>query len=64
MIAAPCWATEELLRDISLSTGNFRRERMQEPLEAYIEAFEQYRRSIEELLSASADLTKSRRRRR
>jgi hypothetical protein len=56
MTPPPVWTDEQLLADIDLATGIFRRERMQEPLEAYIEAFDRARGFVEDLLKTSADL--------
>ncbi|MGH9723253.1 MAG: XamI family restriction endonuclease [Bryobacteraceae bacterium] len=56
MIPPPRWTQEQLENDIQLAIANFRRERMQEPLEAYFDAFEEYRGFVEDLLEASVDL--------
>lgn len=56
MTPPPVWTGEQLLVDIDLAIGIFRRERMQEPLEAYIEAFDRARGFVEDLLKTSSDL--------
>ena len=56
MIPPTQWTNEQLRHDIDLAVGIFRRERMQEPLAAYIEAFDRAYGFSEQLLSASGDL--------
>lgn len=58
MIAPPRWTDDQLKEDIQRATAIFRRERMQEPLEAYLDAFEEYHRIVEDLLRSSVDLTR------
>jgi hypothetical protein len=58
MIAPPRWSSEQLSIDIQRARDLFRIERMQEPLEAYLKAFDEYRAVVEELLATSDDLTK------
>lgn len=57
MIPAPRWSAQELevarLRAIEL----FRQERLQEPLEAYLQAFENCQGAFEDLLETTIDLT-------
>lgn len=57
MIPPPRWTEEQLHRDVRSAIEIFRRERLQEPLQAYLDAFEQYQGFVEELLKASVDLT-------
>ena len=57
MIAPPVWTPEELSRDSDLAIEHFRRERMQEPLEQYLNAFDDYQGVVEELLETTVDLT-------
>lgn len=56
-VAPPRWTNEQLegLRQTAIEA--FRVERMQEPLEAYLEAFDEYRGAVEDLLEATVDLT-------
>jgi hypothetical protein len=51
------WTEEQLEADRLTAIEAFRVERMQEPLEAYLEAFDEYRGSVEDLLEATVDLT-------
>ncbi|MBX9604109.1 MAG: XamI family restriction endonuclease [Bryobacteraceae bacterium] len=56
MIQPPRWATEQLKKDLARAQEIFRQERLQEPLEAYLDAFERYQGSFENLLETSVDL--------
>jgi hypothetical protein len=56
MIAPPRWTDEQLEACIQVATGIFRRQRMQEPLESYLQAFAHYEGFVGELLAASANL--------
>ena len=56
MIERPHWSREQLEEDIERATANFRRERLEEPLDAYLDAFAEYESCYEKLLGASADL--------
>jgi XamI-like restriction endonuclease len=56
-IAPPRWSEEQLDADRLTAIEAFRVERMQEPLEAYLEAFDEYRGAVEDLLEATVDLT-------
>jgi hypothetical protein len=58
MIAPPRWTKEELEAQRVRSIELFRIERMQEPLEDYLEAFEEYQGAVETLLETSVDLLK------
>lgn len=53
----PEWSTDELRAELERSVEIFRRERMQEPLDDYLEAFEEYQGHFEVLLESSVDLT-------
>lgn len=57
MISPARWTEEELEQDVRRAVDNFRRERMQEPLGAYLDAFDGYQVFVEDLLEASVDLT-------
>ena len=50
MIDPPRWTAEELERDRQQAIGIFRRMRLKEPLEAYLELFDQYQGVFEDLL--------------
>jgi hypothetical protein len=51
------WTSEELEEARLASIEDFRRERMEEPLEDYLEAFDDYLGATEHLLEATVDLT-------
>ena len=51
MIAPPRWTDEQLEAGIQVATGIFRRERMHEPLESYLQAFANYEGFVRELLA-------------
>jgi hypothetical protein len=57
MIAPPRWNEQQLGEGLAKAKELFRQERMQEPLEAYLESFEQYQGAVEDLLETSVDLT-------
>lgn len=57
MIEPPVWTREELEADRAKAIGIFRKERMEEPLEDYLEAFDEYQGHIEELLETTVDLS-------
>lgn len=56
-ISPPVWTGDELEVASLASVRLFREERMEEPLEQYLQAFDHYRGAIEDLLAATADLT-------
>ena len=58
MIEPPRWTSEELAAYSGEAAELFREERMEEPLENYLEAFDDYQGNIEDLLEATVDLTK------
>lgn len=51
------WTGEELEADRIRSSAEFTRERLEEPLEDYLEAFDIYQGVVEELLELTVDLT-------
>lgn len=53
----PRWNGEQLEHDRLLAIELFRTERLQEPLEDYLDAFDEYRTHVETLLEATVDLT-------
>ena len=57
MIEPPQSATAELEAARQKSVAIFRKERMEEPLEDYLEAFDKYQGYIEELLETTVDLS-------
>lgn len=56
MIDPPLWSAEQLAADRLQAISFFRKERMEEPLEDYLEAFDEHRRYFEELLETTVDL--------
>ena len=57
MIDPPQWAKEHLEADQIKAIELFRKERMEEPLEDYLEAFDQYQGYVEEFLETTVDLS-------
>lgn len=57
LVSTPWWTEEQLVADRDRAVENFRRARMEEPLEAYIKAFEERQDAFETLLEATLDLT-------
>lgn len=57
MIKPPVWTSEELNKLRADAIANFRDERMREPLEKYLEAFDKRQGDIEELLERLVDMT-------
>lgn len=53
----PRWSPQQLAEDSQLAVELFRKERLEEPLEDYLEAFNAYSGSVEELFRATLDLT-------
>jgi hypothetical protein len=56
MIDPPRWTEGQLTNGLNKAKDLFRQERMEEPLEAYLEAFELYQGTVEDLLETSVDL--------
>lgn len=57
MTEPPVWSREQLETDRLKAIAIFRNERMEEPLEDYLEAFDKYQGYIEELLQTTVDLS-------
>ena len=55
---APRWSDEQLEAGRQAALARFREERIQEPLEAYLEAFDIYRAMVENLLEMTVDLSR------
>lgn len=51
------WTSKELQADLIEATAHFRRSRMEEPLDAYLEKFDTFRGHVEDLLETTIDLT-------
>jgi hypothetical protein len=56
-IAAPVWTAEQLKQASLQSTEIFRKRRMEEPLEEYLEGLDHYRGVMETLLERTVDLS-------
>ena len=54
MTDPPVWTREQLELDRVKAIANFRTERTEEPLEDYLEAFDEYQGHIEELLETTS----------
>jgi hypothetical protein len=57
MTQPPRWSAEELVANSDRSTETFRKERLEEPLEDYLEAFDEYQGNVEDLFETTVDLT-------
>lgn len=57
MIDPPHWTSDQLEADRLKSSAAFSKERLEEPLEDYLEAFDVYQGHVEELLEATVDLS-------
>lgn len=53
----PAWPSPQLEADRQMAISLFRKERMEEPLEDYLEAFDEYQGYIEDLLETTVDLS-------
>lgn len=54
----PRWTPAQFERDLNLSRERFRKSRLAEPVDAYYEAFDEYWRTMSDLLEETVDLTK------
>lgn len=54
---APVWTSEQLEADRIKSAAAFTKERLEEPLEDYLEAFDEYQGYVEEILETTVDLS-------
>lgn len=57
MIEPPRWTRDELLEQSNVAKELFRKQRIEEPLEDYLEAFDEYQGDVEDLLETTIDLT-------
>ena len=57
MTSPPVWSSEELESARREAIEIFRKARLEEPLEAYLEAFDEYQGIVEDLLESTVDLT-------
>jgi hypothetical protein len=58
MTDPPVWNADDLRRLVKGSKAAFRRERLEEPLERYLDEFENWQGVFEEIFEASVDLTR------
>jgi len=57
VIEAPVWTSKQLEADLIKSAAAFSKERLEEPLEDYLEAFDEYQGYVEEILETTVDLS-------
>lgn len=57
MIVPPVWSEEELTESSEKAIGEFREERLTEPLESYLESFDVHRTTVENLIEGTVDLS-------
>lgn len=57
-VPPPRWSSERLDADVAAAIDAFRQERIGEPLETYLDLFEECRDRVEELFEQSIDLTR------
>ena len=60
MIAPPVWLEAQLDQARKTAAEHFRQARCAEPLELYLNLFDEYRGIVEEVFEQTADLTKLR----
>lgn len=58
LVSPPRWARAELEVERTRAIELFRKQRMEEPLEEYLEVFDEYQGKVEELLETTVDLSK------
>jgi hypothetical protein len=58
MTHPPQWSDEQLISGILRAKDLFREERLQEPLESYTKAFDNYRGTVSDLLESSTNLSR------
>lgn len=56
-VTPPVWSADELEEDRTIAIAQFRDERLQEPLEEYLEVFDTYHGAVQDLLEATVDLS-------
>lgn len=57
LLQPPRWTPDELERDLQRAIEIFRKQRLEEPLEVYLEAFDDKQKAFEDLLELTVDLT-------
>lgn len=58
MIEPPRWSSDELRTEAAVSIEQFRKQRVEEPLGHYLEAFDDYQGDVENLFKTTIDLTR------
>lgn len=58
MIEPPRWSSDELRTEAAVSIEQFRKQRVEEPLGHYLEAFDEYQGDVENLFKTTIDLTR------
>lgn len=53
----PLWTLDQIEEDVELSIRLFRQERLEEPAESYLEAFDEIQETIETILESTTDLS-------
>lgn len=56
-VPPPFWTEEQFAADVATARANFVEMRMQEPLEQYLDKFEEFRLAVDELIEGTVDLT-------
>lgn len=59
-VQPPRWSLARIEADVELSKARFREQRLDEPLDDFLTAFEEYRRVVDELLELTLDLSQLR----
>ncbi|MCA1648851.1 MAG: hypothetical protein LC753_00795 [Acidobacteria bacterium] len=62
LLQPPRWTSDELERDRQRAIEIFRKQRLEEPLEVYLEAYDEKQKAFEDLLELTVDLTQIRER--
>lgn len=62
LLPPPQWIPDELERDRQRAIEIFRKQRLEEPLEVYLEAFDDKQKAFEDLQELTVDLTQVRER--
>lgn len=57
LVDPPKWTVEEFENDTARSIKSFRQVRISEPLEEYLDVFDEYRDAVDELLESTVDLS-------
>jgi benzoyl-CoA reductase/2-hydroxyglutaryl-CoA dehydratase subunit BcrC/BadD/HgdB len=58
MIDSPRWSADQLAADMKKAAEVFKKERLEEPVEAYGDAFDRFQGNVEELFETTVDLSR------